>query len=42
MANSQERLRVFEDENGKRYAKQFTKDEFDKWVAAHPNHTVIR
>ena len=37
-----ERLRVFEDENGNRYAKQFTQEEFDAWVVANPTHRVVK
>ena len=37
-----EKLRVLEDENGKRYAKQFTPEQLEEWMAANPSHTLIR
>jgi len=37
-----EKLRVLEDENGNRYAKQFTKAQLQEHLAKNPGHTVIR
>lgn len=42
MSEEQERLRVLEDENGVRYAKQFTEAELQAHLAANPGHTVVR
>tara|TARA_B100000085_G_C18138714_1_gene348405 strand:- start:344 stop:472 length:129 start_codon:yes stop_codon:yes gene_type:complete len=42
MPEDRERLRVLEDENGKRYAKQFTNAELQEHLAANPGHTVVR
>lgn len=41
MANL-EKLRVLEDENGVRYAKQFTPDQLKQWLEEHPGHKLVR
>jgi hypothetical protein len=37
-----EKLRVLADENGKRYAKQFTPAQLEEHLAKNPGHTLIR
>jgi hypothetical protein len=35
-------MRVLEDENGVRYAKQFTPEELEQWLKDHPGHKLVR
>jgi hypothetical protein len=36
------RLRVFQKANGGRFVKQFTQEECDAYMAAHPELTLVR
>jgi hypothetical protein len=36
------RIRVFQDEDGKNYAKQMSEEAAKQWLADHPTHTLIR
>jgi hypothetical protein len=36
------RIRVFQDENGKNYARQLSEEATREWLADHPTHTLIR
>lgn len=36
------RIRVFQDENGKNYARQMSEEATQEWLLNHPTHTLIR
>jgi len=36
------RIRVFQDEQGRNYAKQFTNQQVEQWLADNPTHKLIR